>query len=120
MISQSCAARAAGGGAESILAVSIAAYERFRLTYTPLVFPKRAATPRTCVAQNSSGSRVFEAGLAWYFVAVWGSGFFAAKIGLQHAAPAAFAFRDSSYAEDRHAMTAARTSGPLCKRTDSS
>jgi drug/metabolite transporter (DMT)-like permease len=39
--------------------------------------------------QNRSGSR-FEAALAWYFVAVWGSGFIATKIGLQHAAPFTF------------------------------
>jgi drug/metabolite transporter (DMT)-like permease len=25
--------------------------------------------------------------LAWYFVAIWGSGFIASKIGMQHAAP---------------------------------
>jgi drug/metabolite transporter (DMT)-like permease len=42
------------------------------------------------VSQNSSGSRLIEAGLAWYFVAVWGSGFVATKIGLQHAAPFTF------------------------------
>jgi len=28
--------------------------------------------------------------LAWYFVAVWGSGYLATKIGLQHAAPFTF------------------------------
>ena len=32
----------------------------------------------------------FEAALAWYFVAVWGSGFIATKIGLQHAPPFTF------------------------------
>ncbi len=32
----------------------------------------------------------FEACLAWYFVSVWGSGFLATKIGLQHAAPFTF------------------------------
>jgi drug/metabolite transporter (DMT)-like permease len=31
-----------------------------------------------------------EAALAWYFVAVWGSGFIATKVGLQHAAPFTF------------------------------
>jgi drug/metabolite transporter (DMT)-like permease len=36
-----------------------------------------------------SNSR-FEAVLAWYFVAVWGSGFIATKIGLQHAPPFTF------------------------------
>ena len=35
-------------------------------------------------------SRAFETLLAWYFVAVWGSGFIATKIGLQHAAPFTF------------------------------
>ena len=32
----------------------------------------------------------FNAALAWYFVTVWGSGFLATKIGLQHAAPFTF------------------------------
>ena len=32
----------------------------------------------------------FDAALAWYFVAVWGSGFLATKVGLQHAAPFTF------------------------------
>ena len=32
----------------------------------------------------------FDAALAWYFVTVWGSGFLATKIGLQHAAPFTF------------------------------
>jgi drug/metabolite transporter (DMT)-like permease len=32
----------------------------------------------------------FDAALAWYFVSVWGSGFLATKIGLQHAAPFTF------------------------------
>jgi drug/metabolite transporter (DMT)-like permease len=35
-------------------------------------------------------SRAFETLLAWYFVSVWGSGFLATKIGLQHAAPFTF------------------------------
>jgi len=35
-------------------------------------------------------SRAFETLLAWYFVSVWGSGFVATKIGLQHAAPFTF------------------------------
>jgi drug/metabolite transporter (DMT)-like permease len=34
--------------------------------------------------------RWFETFLAWYFVTVWGSGFLATKIGLQHAAPFTF------------------------------
>lgn len=37
-----------------------------------------------------SNHRGFEAALAWYFVAVWGSGFIASKIGLQHAPPFTF------------------------------
>ncbi len=35
-------------------------------------------------------ARTWESLLAWYFVAVWGSGFIATKIGLQHAAPFTF------------------------------
>jgi len=35
-------------------------------------------------------SRWLETLLAWYFVSVWGSGFLATKIGLQHAAPFTF------------------------------
>lgn len=35
-------------------------------------------------------SRAYESLLAWYFVSVWGSGFLATKIGLQHAAPFTF------------------------------
>ncbi len=35
-------------------------------------------------------SRAYESLLAWYFVSVWGSGFLATKLGLQHAAPFTF------------------------------
>lgn len=35
-------------------------------------------------------ARAWETLLAWYFVSVWGSGFLATKIGLQHAAPFTF------------------------------
>lgn len=35
-------------------------------------------------------SRAWESLLAWYFVIVWGAGFLATKIGLQHAAPFTF------------------------------
>lgn len=35
-------------------------------------------------------ARAWESLLAWYFVSVWGSGFLATKIGLQHAAPFTF------------------------------
>ncbi len=37
-----------------------------------------------------SGHRWLDPVLAWYFVSVWGSGFIATKIGLQHAAPFTF------------------------------
>lgn len=37
-----------------------------------------------------SDRRGYDALLAWYFVTVWGSGFLASKIGLQHAAPFTF------------------------------
>jgi drug/metabolite transporter (DMT)-like permease len=40
--------------------------------------------------QTFSERRWLEAALAWYFVAVWGSGFIATKIGLQHAPPFTF------------------------------
>jgi drug/metabolite transporter (DMT)-like permease len=42
------------------------------------------------VVQTASQRRWLEAALAWYFVAVWGSGFVATKIGLQHAPPFTF------------------------------
>jgi len=42
------------------------------------------------VAPSLTPSRWFETALAWYFVTVWGSGFLATKIGLQHAAPFTF------------------------------
>ncbi len=35
-------------------------------------------------------TRSYESLLAWYFVTVWGSGFLATKLGLQHAAPFTF------------------------------
>lgn len=37
-----------------------------------------------------SSSRAWDALLAWYFVTVWGCGFLATKLGLQHAAPFTF------------------------------
>src|SRR3990167_9391635 len=37
-----------------------------------------------------SERRWFDSFLAWYFVAIWGSGFLATKIGLQYAAPFTF------------------------------
>ncbi|HWI14017.1 MAG TPA: EamA family transporter, partial [Burkholderiales bacterium] len=37
-----------------------------------------------------TGGRALDTLLAWYFVTVWGSGFLATKIGLQHAAPFTF------------------------------
>lgn len=39
---------------------------------------------------QTDSERRFETALAWYFVAVWGSGFIATKIGLQHAPPFTF------------------------------
>ena len=42
------------------------------------------------VLQTSSERRWVEPALAWYFVAVWGSGFVATKIGLAHAPPFTF------------------------------
>jgi drug/metabolite transporter (DMT)-like permease len=37
-----------------------------------------------------AGGRTLDTLLAWYFVTVWGSGFLATKIGLQHAPPFTF------------------------------
>lgn len=42
------------------------------------------------MSSRPSGGRALDAVLAWYFVTVWGSGFLATKIGLQHAAPFTF------------------------------
>jgi drug/metabolite transporter (DMT)-like permease len=42
------------------------------------------------VAQRLPHRRGTDALLAWYFVIVWGSGFLATKVGLQHAAPFTF------------------------------
>jgi drug/metabolite transporter (DMT)-like permease len=42
------------------------------------------------LAPGFSQTRGFDALLAWYFVIVWGSGFLATKIGLQHAPPFTF------------------------------
>ena len=39
---------------------------------------------------SALSARTWESLLAWYFVAIWGSGFIATKIGLQHAAPFTF------------------------------
>ena len=39
---------------------------------------------------HTASARHYETALAWYFVAVWGSGFIATKIGLQHAPPFTF------------------------------
>jgi len=43
--------------------------------------------PSRAAAASSSS---IDALLAWYFVAVWGAGYIATKIGLQHAAPFTF------------------------------
>lgn len=45
---------------------------------------------RSRVAASPSERRWVDWLLAWYFVSVWGSGFLATKIGLQHAAPFTF------------------------------
>lgn len=42
------------------------------------------------MSQNRPERRPWDSALAWYFVAVWGSGFVATKIGLQHAPPFTF------------------------------
>jgi drug/metabolite transporter (DMT)-like permease len=42
------------------------------------------------VSAPLSERRWFDSFLAWYFVAIWGSGFLATKIGLQYAAPFTF------------------------------
>ncbi len=42
------------------------------------------------MSSRPSGDRALDTVLAWYFVTVWGSGFLATKIGLQHAAPFTF------------------------------
>jgi drug/metabolite transporter (DMT)-like permease len=42
------------------------------------------------VAASGSARHWFDWLLAWYFVSVWGSGFLATKVGLQHAAPFTF------------------------------
>ena len=42
------------------------------------------------MVHKTSGHRWLDPVLAWYFVSVWGSGFIATKIGLQHAAPFTF------------------------------
>ena len=44
----------------------------------------------TSVTPPLSERRWFASFLAWYFVAIWGSGFLATKIGLQYAAPFTF------------------------------
>jgi drug/metabolite transporter (DMT)-like permease len=55
-----------------------------RYTLTPFLYTARE------VAASGSGRHWFEWLLAWYFVSVWGSGFLATKVGLQHAAPFTF------------------------------
>jgi drug/metabolite transporter (DMT)-like permease len=62
---------------------------RVPLTYTHGLSRAGSSPAVRTPVQIRSGSG-FEAALAWYFVAVWGSGFIATKIGLQHAAPFTF------------------------------
>ncbi len=57
---------------------------RTALYSTPLL-KRRIAT-----LGSPSSARAYESLLAWYFVAIWGSGFIATKIGLQYAAPFTF------------------------------
>ncbi len=45
---------------------------------------------RPAILGSPLSARHYESLLAWYFVAIWGSGFLATKIGLQHAAPFTF------------------------------
>lgn len=54
---------------------------RARIPLTRIAAPTLSAPP---------AARTWDSLLAWYFVVVWGSGFLATKIGLQHAAPFTF------------------------------
>jgi drug/metabolite transporter (DMT)-like permease len=58
-------------------------------TYTHALF-ERGRIGAGQALQTSSERRWLEPALAWYFVAVWGSGFVATKIGLAHAPPFTF------------------------------
>jgi drug/metabolite transporter (DMT)-like permease len=53
---------------------------------------RRAAGHLSALASFASrpASRALHTLLAWYFVAIWGCGFIASKIGMQHAAPFTF------------------------------
>jgi drug/metabolite transporter (DMT)-like permease len=42
------------------------------------------------LSYSTASSRTWDGLLAWYFVIIWGSGFLATKLGLQHAAPFTF------------------------------
>jgi drug/metabolite transporter (DMT)-like permease len=42
------------------------------------------------LSHSTASSRTWDGLLAWYFVIIWGSGFLATKLGLQHAAPFTF------------------------------
>ncbi len=42
------------------------------------------------MSYSTASSRTWDGLLAWYFVIIWGSGFLATKLGLQHAAPFTF------------------------------
>ena len=60
------------------------------LTYTLALFREPPVAAAEKVLQTLPERRWVQAALAWYFVAIWGSGFIATKVGLQHAAPFTF------------------------------
>lgn len=81
---------AIGACPSAILSGSRRRYEVVHgLTYTLALFERGGAAARP-VLQTFSERRWLEPALAWYFVAVWGSGIIATKIGLQHAPPFTF------------------------------
>jgi drug/metabolite transporter (DMT)-like permease len=70
-------------------------FKRFEQHCVPAVTVYSALRQRNnerfpAVISRLSARRGYDAVLAWYFVTVWGSGFLASKIGLQHAAPFTF------------------------------
>ena len=70
-----------------IVAVPVARYGH---VYSNPFRARRFAAIIHTLAQRLSHGRVTDALLAWYFVLVWGSGFLATKLGLQHAPPFTF------------------------------
>src|SRR5216117_3293181 len=55
-----------------------------------LVQPLRHASPDRGAHRRAPGAQQLKALLAWYFVAVWGAGYVATKLGLQYAPPFTF------------------------------